>query len=56
MVADLQHGMDPASVAEGAIALLVSSMHAVGGVIVLGRDGAPQAAFNTAAMPWALAH
>jgi beta-aspartyl-peptidase (threonine type) len=55
MVVELQHGMDPASVAKGAIALLVSSMHAVGGVVVLGRDGAPEAAFNTPAMPWAMA-
>jgi hypothetical protein len=47
--------MDPAAVANGAVALLESSMHSVGGVIVIGREGSPQAAFNAPAMPWAMA-
>jgi isoaspartyl peptidase/L-asparaginase-like protein (Ntn-hydrolase superfamily) len=55
MVIELEHGMDPAAVASGAIALLDTSMHAVGGVILIGREGSPQAAFNTPAMPWAMA-
>ena len=55
MVIELQHGMDPAAVAKGAIALLASAMKSVGGVIVLGREGAPEAAFNTPEMPWAIA-
>jgi L-asparaginase / beta-aspartyl-peptidase len=55
MVIELEHGMNPAAVATGAIALLESSMHSVGGVIVIGREGSPQAAFNTPAMPWAMA-
>jgi beta-aspartyl-peptidase (threonine type) len=55
MVIELEHGMDPAAVAKGAIALLASAMHAVGGVIVIGREGSPQAAFNTPAMPFAIA-
>src|ERR1700675_2226702 len=55
MVIELEHGMDPAAVANGAVALLGSEMHSVGGVIVIGREGSPQAAFNTPAMPWAMA-
>ena len=55
MVVELQHGMDPAAVARGAVALLRSSLNESGGVIVLGREGPPEAAFNTAAMPFALA-
>jgi beta-aspartyl-peptidase (threonine type) len=55
MVIELEHGMDPAAVASGAIALLATAMQSVGGVIVLGREGSPQAAFNTPAMPWAMA-
>ena len=55
MVIELEHGMDPAAVANGAVALLESAMHAVGGVIVIGREGSPQAAFNTPAMPFAVA-
>lgn len=55
VVVELQHGMDPASVAKGAVEHLGQALKASGGVIVLGRDGAPQAAFNTAAMPFALA-
>jgi L-asparaginase / beta-aspartyl-peptidase len=55
MVVELEHGIEPAAVAKGAVALLGTAMHAVGGVIVLGREGSPQAAFNTPAMPWAVA-
>jgi len=52
---ELQHGMDAASVATGAIEHLDKSLHASGGVILIPRDGAPQAAFNTPAMPFATA-
>jgi beta-aspartyl-peptidase (threonine type) len=55
MVIELEHGMDPEAVAKGAVALLGTAMHAVGGVILIGREGSPQAAFNTPAMPWAMA-
>ena len=30
------------------------AMNAVGGVILIGREGDPEAAFNTPAMPWAM--
>jgi L-asparaginase / beta-aspartyl-peptidase len=55
MIIELEHGRDPAAVANGAIALVASAMHSVGGVIVVGREGSPQAAFNTPAMPFAIA-
>jgi beta-aspartyl-peptidase (threonine type) len=55
MVVELEHGMDPATVAKGAVKLLGSAMKSVGGVIVIGREGSPQAAFNTPAMPYAIA-
>jgi hypothetical protein len=55
MVIELEHGMDPEAVARGAVALLGTAMHAVGGVILIGREGSPQAAFDTPAMPWAMA-
>jgi beta-aspartyl-peptidase (threonine type) len=55
MVVELQHGMDPTSVASGAVGMLERVMKASGGVIVIGRDGPPQAAFNTPAMPFAIA-
>jgi len=55
MVVELQHGMDAAAVAKGAVAVLSSAMKAGGGVIVMGREGPPEAAFNTSAMPWAMA-
>ena len=55
MVVELQHGMDPASVAQGAIDYLGSKLQASGGVIVMPPQGPPHAAFNTAAMPWAAA-
>ena len=52
-IVELEHGMDPAEVAQGAIDWLGKAMNAQGGVILLGREGEPQAAFNTRAMPWA---
>jgi L-asparaginase / beta-aspartyl-peptidase len=52
-IAELQHGMDPGAVAQGAVAALGIEMSATGGVILIGRNGEPQAAFNTPAMPWA---
>ena len=55
MVVELQHGMEAAAVAAGAIDLLGQALQAAGGVIVIGREGAPQAAFNTQAMPHAIA-
>jgi L-asparaginase / beta-aspartyl-peptidase len=55
MVLELQHGMDAAAVANGAVGMLTSVMKAGGGVIVIPREGSPEAAFNTPAMPWALA-
>jgi beta-aspartyl-peptidase (threonine type) len=55
MVVELQHGMDAAGVAKGAVVLLGKAMNASGGVIVLAREGAPEAAFNTPAMPFATA-
>jgi L-asparaginase / beta-aspartyl-peptidase len=56
MVVELEHGMTPGAVASGAIALLGSALRAHGGVIVIGRQGPPEAAFNTSAMPWAAAY
>ena len=53
-IVELEHGMDPAAVAKGAIDWLGNAMHAMGGVILIARDGDPQAAFNTPAMPWAM--
>jgi beta-aspartyl-peptidase (threonine type) len=55
MVVELQHGMDAAAVAKGAVAMLGKAMKAGGGVIVIPREGAPEAAFNTPAMPYAIA-
>ncbi len=55
MVVELQHGMDAARVAQGAIDYLGKTLNAPGGVIVVAREGSPRAAFNTAAMPWAVA-
>jgi len=55
VVIELQHGMDAATVAKGAVAMLAKAMNASGGVIVIGREGAPEAAFNTPAMPFAIA-
>jgi beta-aspartyl-peptidase (threonine type) len=56
MVVELEHGMDPGAVAIGAVVLLEKALHASGGVIVIGREGEPQSAFNTPAMPVAMAH
>ena len=55
IVIELQHGMDAETVAKGAVAMLGTAMKASGGVIVIGREGLPQAAFNTPAMPFAIA-
>jgi len=55
MVVELQHGMDAGAVASGAIGWLTKSLKASGGVIVIPREGAPEAAFNTPAMPYAIA-
>ena len=55
MVVELQHGMDPAEVATGAVDHLQTTLGAPGGVIVIGREGSPHAAFNTPAMPFAVA-
>jgi beta-aspartyl-peptidase (threonine type) len=55
MVVELEHGIEPQAVADGAVAYLRSALNAGGGVIVLGREGSPVASFNTAAMPWAKA-
>lgn len=55
MVIELQHGMSSADVASGAVDHLTKALSAPGGVIVVGREGSPQAAFNTPAMPWAMA-
>lgn len=55
MVVELEHGMDAATVAQGAVDHLTKAMKAGGGVIVIPREGEPRAAFNTAAMPWATA-
>jgi beta-aspartyl-peptidase (threonine type) len=55
MVVELQHGMDAAAVATGAIGWLTKGIKASGGVIVIAREGAPEAAFNTPAMPFAIA-
>jgi L-asparaginase / beta-aspartyl-peptidase len=55
MVIELQHGMDAAEVAKGAIDYLGKSLQAVGGVILIALEGSPEAAFNTQAMPFAIA-
>lgn len=55
MVVELQHGMQPSAVAQGAVDYLSTSLKAPGGVILMPRQGDPCAAFNTAAMPWAVA-
>lgn len=56
MVVELEHGMDAAAVAQGAVAMLGRALKAQGGVILIGRVGPPQAAFNTPAMPFAMAY
>jgi len=54
VVVELQHGMDSASAAKGAVEHLTSALNAPGGVILIPREGQPQAAYNTPAMPWAM--
>jgi L-asparaginase / beta-aspartyl-peptidase len=56
MVVELEHGMDAAAVARRAVAMLGTAMKAPGGVIVIAREGAPEAAFNTPAMPFAISY
>ncbi|HXI94652.1 MAG TPA: isoaspartyl peptidase/L-asparaginase [Candidatus Acidoferrum sp.] len=56
MVVELQHEMTAAEVAKGAVRLLQSAMKASGGVIVIAREGPPEAAYNTPAMPFATAY
>jgi beta-aspartyl-peptidase (threonine type) len=53
VVVELEHGMDPAFVARGAVEHLGKAMQAQGGIILIPRDGDPQAAYNTPFMPWA---
>jgi hypothetical protein len=48
--------MTAAEVASGALKLLQKSLKAPGGVILIAREGAPEAAFNTPAIPFAVAH
>lgn len=55
MLFELERGMDAASVAQSAVEYLATALDAPGGVILLPREGSPQAAFNTPAMPWAMA-
>jgi beta-aspartyl-peptidase (threonine type) len=55
VVVELEHGMSAAAVAKGAVEHLWKKLEASGGVIVIRRDGPPEAAFNTAAMPFAVA-
>jgi beta-aspartyl-peptidase (threonine type) len=55
IVVELEHGMGTSAVVQGAIAHLGKRLQAMGGVIVIGREGSPEAAFNTAAMPFAVA-
>ena len=55
MIIELQHGMDAATVSRGAIDYLANTLQAQGGVILIPHEGSPQAAFNTPAMPFAIA-
>ena len=55
MLVEMEHGMDAATVAQGAVDYLGRKLGASGGVIVIGREGSPHAAFNTPAMPFAIA-
>lgn len=54
MVVELQHGMDAAAVAQGAVDYLGNKLQAGGGVIVMPAEGSPKAAFNTPVMPWSM--
>ncbi len=56
MVVELQHGLDAVAVANGAVALLGRALKAPGGVIVVALEGAPEAAYNTPSMPFAIAY
>ena len=56
VVVELEHGMTAAEVANGAVMLLHRALKASGGVIVIAREGVPEAAFNTPAMPFAVAY
>jgi beta-aspartyl-peptidase (threonine type) len=55
MVVELQHGAGAEAVAAGAIDDLGRVLAAQGGVIVIPREGEPQAAYNSPAMPYAVA-
>jgi beta-aspartyl-peptidase (threonine type) len=55
MVVELQHGMEAGAVGQGAVDHLAKALKAEGGVILIPREGTPRAAFNTPAMPWAMA-
>ena len=55
MLVELEHGMTAERVGKGAVQHLTAALKASGGVILIPRDGEPQAAFNTPAMPWAVA-
>lgn len=55
MIVELQHGMEAGAVAQGAVDHLGKALRAKGGVILIAREGTPRAAFNTPAMPWAMA-
>ncbi len=55
MLVEMEHGMEAESVAQGAVDHLTRTLDAPGGVIVLPREGSPRAAYNTPAMPWAMA-
>jgi len=55
MIVEMEHGMDASAVARGAVEHLGKALQAAGGVIVIGREGSPAAAFNTPAMPFAVA-
>src|SRR5260370_17293795 len=55
MVVGLQHGQEPRAGAPGAVDVLAKTLQAPGGVILIGREGPPHAAFNTPAMPFAMA-
>src|SRR5438552_1774498 len=55
MIIELQHGIDAATVTRGAIDYLRNTLQAQGGVILMPHGGSPQAAFNTPAMPYAIA-
>jgi len=55
IVVEMERGIDASSAANRAIEQLGKVLHADGGVIVIGREGSPAAAYNTPAMPFAIA-